>query len=112
MVGRIVIPALLRLRQEEGKFNSSLGCMETWSLKTNKQTNKKPLMILNVSFTGHWWFPPAILVTQEAEIRRIMVGSQHRQIIPKTLSGKTLYKNKTGGVPQGPEFNPQYGKSK
>jgi hypothetical protein len=40
----------------------------------------------------HWWLTPIILATQEAEFRRIMVQSQPRQIVYKTLSQKTLYK--------------------
>jgi hypothetical protein len=42
-----------------------------------------------------------ILATQEAEIRRIMVQSQSRLIVCETLSWKTLYKNRAGGVAQG-----------
>jgi hypothetical protein len=34
------------------------------------------------------WFTPAILATQEAEIRRMMVESQPRQIVFETLSQK------------------------
>jgi hypothetical protein len=37
---------------------------------------------------GHWWLIPIILATQEAEIRRITVGSQPGEIIHKTLSRK------------------------
>jgi hypothetical protein len=57
---------------------------------------------------------PAILATQEAEIRRITVQSQLRQIVCKTLSWKTLHKNRAGGVAQGrgPEFKSQYHKNK
>jgi hypothetical protein len=33
---------------------------------------------------------PIILATQEAEIRRIVVQSEPRQIVPMTLSQKTL----------------------
>jgi hypothetical protein len=36
----------------------------------------------------HWWFMPVILATQEAEIRRITIRSQLRQIVLKTLSRK------------------------
>jgi hypothetical protein len=52
---------------------------------------------------------PVILATQEAEIRRIMVQSQPGQIVCKTLSQKTLHKNRAGGVAQdeGPEFKHQ-----
>jgi hypothetical protein len=50
---------------------------------------------------------PAILVTQEAEIRKIMVRSQPRQIVHETLSQKqTHHKNRARGIAQGkgPEF--------
>jgi hypothetical protein len=54
-----------------------------------------------------------ILVTQEAEIRRITVQSP-RQIVQETLSQKTLHKNRAGGVAQveGPEFKTQFHKRK
>jgi hypothetical protein len=41
-----------------------------------------------------------------------MVQSQPRQLVHKTLSQKTLHKNRTGRVAQGegPEFKPQYHK--
>jgi hypothetical protein len=53
---------------------------------------------------------PVIPATQEAEIRRIVVRSQSGQIVHETLSRKTLYKKRAGGVAQGegPEFKPQY----
>jgi hypothetical protein len=53
---------------------------------------------------------PVILATWEAEIRSLAVQSQPRQIVHKTLSQKTLHKNRAGGVAQGenPEFKPQY----
>jgi hypothetical protein len=35
---------------------------------------------------GGQWLPPVILATQETEIRRIMVGSQPRQIVHEILS--------------------------
>jgi hypothetical protein len=35
-----------------------------------------------------WWLTPVILDIQEGEIRRIMVGSQPRQIVQETLSQK------------------------
>jgi hypothetical protein len=57
-----------------------------------------------------------ILATQEAEISRIMVQSQPRQIVHKTLSQKKKKKsqNRAGGVTQGvgPEFKPQSCKKK
>jgi hypothetical protein len=51
-----------------------------------------------------------ILATQEAEIKRIMVQSQPRQIVPKTLSGKNSSQKQTDGVTQGVGlgFKPQY----
>jgi hypothetical protein len=61
-----------------------------------------------------YWLMPVILATQEAEIRRIEVRSQPRQIVCETLSWKTLYKNRTGRVAQGegPEFKTQHRKKK
>jgi hypothetical protein len=51
-----------------------------------------------------------ILVTQEAEIRRIIVLSQHRQIVGETLSRKSPSQKRAGGVAQsvGPEFKFQH----
>jgi hypothetical protein len=53
---------------------------------------------------------PIMLSTQETEIRRLTGQSHPRQIVPKTLSQKTLHKNRAHGVTQGegPEFKPQY----
>jgi hypothetical protein len=39
-----------------------------------------------------WWLIPAILATQEAEIRRITVQSQQGETVHKTLSQKTHHK--------------------
>jgi hypothetical protein len=66
----------------------------------------------------HWWLTPVILVTQEAEIRRIVVQSQLGQTVHETLSRKTLHKKKkkrrAGKVVHGvvPEFKPQYYKNR
>jgi hypothetical protein len=58
------------------------------------------------------WLTPTILGTQEAEIRRIAVGSQPGQIVHETLSQKHPSQRKgwwsDRGV--GPEFKPQYHK--
>jgi hypothetical protein len=60
------------------------------------------------------WFTPIILATQEAEIRRMVVQRQPRQIVLGTLPQKILHKNRAGGVAQGegPEFKSKYYKSK
>jgi hypothetical protein len=62
----------------------------------------------------HRWPTPVILVTQEAEIRRITIQSQPRQIVGETLSRETLHKNRAGEVVHGvsPEFKPQYHEKK
>jgi hypothetical protein len=46
------------------------------------------LCIKNISRVRHQWLMPVILTIQEAEIRRIEVGSQPEQIIRETLSRK------------------------
>jgi hypothetical protein len=58
---------------------------------------------------------PVILGTQEAEIRRITVWSQPKQIVPwHPISKKVLHKNKAGGVAQGEALssNPRTAKKK
>jgi hypothetical protein len=60
---------------------------------------------------GCLWLTPVIPATQEAEIRRIKVQGQPRQIVGKTLSGRTHHikkkkkKKKAGGVAQGEALN-------
>jgi hypothetical protein len=41
---------------------------------------------------------PVILATQEAEIRKIPVQSQPRQVVCETLSQKTLSQKRADGV--------------
>jgi hypothetical protein len=41
-----------------------------------------------------WWLTPVILATQEAEIRRITVGSQPGQTVGETLSRKNSSEKK------------------
>jgi hypothetical protein len=58
-----------------------------------------------------WVLVAVILPTQEAEIRRIQVQSQPRQIVLETLLKKIHYKKRAGGVAQGgegPEFKLQH----
>jgi hypothetical protein len=59
------------------------------------------------------WLTPVILAMQEAEIRRIMVQSQPRQIVHETLSQKNPSQKRAVGVAQGegPEFKPQFYKT-
>jgi hypothetical protein len=44
--------------------------------------------IKNEIMDGCWWLIPVILAPQEAEIGRIMVQSQFRQIVHKSLPQK------------------------
>jgi hypothetical protein len=43
---------------------------------------------------GCWWLTPVILVTQEAEVRRIVVQSQPRQIVLRYPISKKPITNK------------------
>jgi hypothetical protein len=47
-------------------------------------------ILMKEKCAGHQWLTPAILVTQEEEIRKIMVPRQLGQIVCKTLSCKHL----------------------
>jgi hypothetical protein len=49
---------------------------------------------------GHQWLTPVILATWEAEIRRITVQGQSRQIVCKTPISKITRAKWTGGVAQ------------
>jgi hypothetical protein len=55
--------------------------------------NNYIILILNLQYLtnneflfGCWWLTPVILAIQEAEIRKITVRSQTREIVGKTLS--------------------------
>jgi hypothetical protein len=62
--------------------------------------------------TRPWWLMPVILVTQEAEIWKIMIQGQPGQIFHETLSQKYSTPKRAGGVAQQveqtPEFKPQH----
>jgi hypothetical protein len=47
------------------------------------------LPIIKTLIAGCWWLILVILATQEAEIRRIAVQNQPRQIVLETLSQKS-----------------------
>jgi hypothetical protein len=72
------------------------------------------LLIRKLHKSQHWWLMPVILVTQEAEIRRIVVQSQPKQIVLETLPQKNPSQQRAGGVAQGVDtaFKPQYLKKK
>jgi hypothetical protein len=51
---------------------------------------------------GRRWLTPVILATQEAEIRRIVIQSQSRQIVPQDpILKKPFTKKRAGRVAQG-----------
>jgi hypothetical protein len=58
-----------------------------------KRNQTKPIASL-----GGWWLTLIILATQEAEIRRIVVQSQPREIVPEILSQKNPSKKKVSRV--------------
>jgi hypothetical protein len=68
-----IILALRRLRQEDTKFKASLG-FTVRHCKTKQNNTKEHL-------SRRWWLRPIIPATQEAEVRRIAVGSWLRQIV-------------------------------
>jgi hypothetical protein len=50
--------------------------------------NQNSILKKSTGSAQQWWLTPVIPATQEAEIRRITVQSQPRQIVHKTLSQK------------------------
>jgi hypothetical protein len=54
---------------------------------TARKINIMLVLTIERDFTARcWWLTPVIVVTQEAEIRRIAVRSQPRQIVHEILS--------------------------
>jgi hypothetical protein len=51
-------------------------------------------MILKIMVAGHQWLTPVILATEEAEIRRIAVRSQPRQVVPQDPNLKKSFTKK------------------
>jgi hypothetical protein len=110
-------PALRRIRQEDPEFKATLGYMVRTCLK-NKNKNwwgqrqecskykilgsfpSNPHPPKNEDPSRCWWLTLIILATQEAEIRKITVQGQARQIVCKTLSQKYSTQNRAGGVAQ------------
>jgi hypothetical protein len=65
----------------------------------------------NLNPASHRWLTPVIPGTQEAEIRKVSVWGQPKQLLWETLYQKKPFtKKKAGRMAQalGPEFKPQY----
>jgi hypothetical protein len=97
----------------EGGFSSSV-TQFSHTTTTAKDSSFPTSPLTFPSSARCWWLTPVILPTQEAEIRRIVVRSQPRQIVHKTLSRKKPLQKRAGRVAQGVglEFKPQYCKIK
>jgi hypothetical protein len=52
------------------------------------------LSFKKISWAGCWWLTPEILAIQEAEIQRLMIQSQPRQIVWGTVSQENLSQKK------------------
>jgi hypothetical protein len=78
-----VILALAKLRQEEWEVELSLVYIARLGLKKTFYTIK----FTHLKYTSHlaWWYTSIIPVTQEVEIRRVMVQGQPRRKVTKTL---------------------------
>jgi hypothetical protein len=91
--------------------NSRASALQSCSPKFKPQSPQKKIWIqINFQYkfsyhARHQWLTPIILATQEAEIRRITVRSQPRQIVP---SRKKTSQKRAGGMAQdvGPKFKP------
>jgi hypothetical protein len=64
--------------------------MASHSLLFHQTESQSPAWPKDPCMAGCRWLTPVILATQEAEIRRIEVQSQSKQILLETLSQKML----------------------
>jgi hypothetical protein len=80
-----------------------------WEEGRRRVKARTPNPLKKATEPGAGWLKCVILATQEAEIRRITVQSQPRQI-DDTLSQNISSQKRAGGL--GPEFKYQYWKKK
>jgi hypothetical protein len=59
-----------------------------------------------------WWLTPVILATQGADIRRIEVGSQPRQIVHKPVLKNSITKKSWWSGSSRPKFKPWHWRGK
>jgi hypothetical protein len=64
---------------------TTMGCVE---VRGTAYTRTQLKGMIKITEARRWWLTPVILVTWEAEIRRIRVRGQPRQIVHKTSSPK------------------------
>jgi hypothetical protein len=67
--------AVFRSGEENAQYKTEIFCHD-----------RKQGIHERIKRSGHRWLTPAILASQEAEMRSIAVQSQSRQIVHKTLS--------------------------
>jgi hypothetical protein len=88
-------------------LNDSQSCIHTFNIRRRKERKKmkrrsshgtpKPLICyLGGNGPGAWWLRLVIQATQEAEIRKITIQSQPRQIILETQSRKNPSQKRAG----------------
>jgi hypothetical protein len=63
----------------------SFQCLKQKEIKNKLEIETKKYM-QRINKAGSQWLMPAILATQEAEIRRVVVQSQSQQIVQEILS--------------------------
>jgi hypothetical protein len=99
----------------KGRPNSFSECNLDVNTKQKKEKKRKPILIsyinvgikiVNKARFRAGWLMPAILSTQEGEIRRITVQIQAQQILLETLSQKCPMQKRAEGVAQVGEHLP------